>query len=525
VVTSGPGATNMITGICGAWFDSIACMFISGQVNTFEQRAGREARQVGFQETDIVDIVRPITKYAVKVERADDIRVELERATYIAREGRPGPVLIDIPLDLQRAEIDVETLPGFTPPAKPAGPDPATLRAQVGEALQMLAGAERPVLLVGGGVRIAQAEQEIALAARGLGIPIVTSWSGFDLVPFADPLHVGQFGVYGSRAANYAVQNCDVLLSVGSRLDTRQTGGEPGTFARGAKKIVVDIDASEVHKGRGLEPDLAIVSDAKTFLEVLLAALPDAARPDVDPWIERTQEWKQRYPTVLPQYYAEQPHVNPYVFIKTLSEELDEGAVVVTDCGGNLTYTLQGFEVKPDQRIVSSFGNSPMGYSLAGSIGATLGLNQDVVCIIGDGGMQVNIQELQTIMHYQLPIKIFLMNNHTYGIIQQFQDMYMGSEHVASGDDGYTVPDFIAITRAYGIEAFTVHAQENLREGIRRALQTPGPVLCEIVLPDETVLSPKLEFGNPIEDQAPLLPREEFRSNMIVPPLTEARSG
>lgn len=523
VVTSGPGATNLVTGLCGAWFDSIPCILFTGQVNTNEQKGDRPVRQVGFQETDIVSIVRSITKYATLVNRPETIRYELEKATHIARSGRAGPVLLDIPLDVQRAEIDPERLEPFVPPASSNTPGAADLRAEVEQCIPLIEAAERPVLIVGGGVRLAGAEKEIRAAVDLLGFPVVVSWSGFDLIPYKHPLYVGQFGVYGSRAANFAVQNSDLVLSVGSRLDTRQTGGKPETFARGARKILVDIDPGELHKRRGLEPDLAIVADAEAFLRALIDALPGVRRRNIEPWILRTQSWKSRYPTVQPEYSSLKEKVSPYVFVQTLSEELSEDAVVIADCGANLTWTIQSFQVKEGQRVFSTFGNSPMGYAYAASMGAAVALGKPIICLIGDGGFQLNIQELQTVYHYNLPVKAFILNNRSYGIIKQFQDLYMGSLYVGSGY-GYSCPDFVKVAQAYGIPARSITNHAEMRAAIRQVLAKPGPVVCDVVLDEKSRLLPRLEFGKPIEDQTPYLPRDEFLANMIVEPLREEKS-
>ncbi len=521
LVTSGPGATNLITGICGAWFDSIACLFLTGQVNTHEQRGPRPVRQVGFQETDIVSIVKPITKYATMIDHPERIRYELQKATYIARCGRPGPVLLDIPLDIQRADIDPNRLEGFDAPDSEDALSIQELQANVTQCVESLESAQRPVLLVGGGIRLANAQQEIRQVADRLGIPIVVSWSGFDLIAFNHPLSIGHLGVYGSRAANFTVQNSDLLLSVGSRLDTRQTGGKPSTFARQAKKIMVDIDPGELHKRRGLDADLAIAVDAKRFLQVLLESLPKKHQRAITSWVQRTQQWKRQYPTVLPEYFRQERNVNPYVFIKTLSAVLDAEAVVITDCGANLTWTIQAFEVKENQRVLSTFGNSPMGYSFAAAIGAAIGLNRTIICIIGDGGFQMNIQELQTVFHYKLPIKTFILNNHSYGIIKQFQDMYFNSVYVGSGE-GYSCPDFVKVVEAYGIATARISSHSSLTEQIHQVLRQPGPVVCDVVLNDDAKLTPRLEFGKSIEDQTPYLSREEFMSNMIVAPVPES---
>lgn len=522
--TSGPGATNMITGICCAYFDSIPTLYITGQVNITEQKGDTAVRQIGFQETDIVAMVKSVTKFAEMVQKPEDIRYFLEKAVHIAQSGRPGPVLLDIPLDIQRAEINPDTLKKYNPEENKTATDSSDiLDEKIKKTLALLKNAKRPVLLVGGGIRLARAADEARKTAELLGIPIVTTWSGFDIIPHNHPLFVGQMGVYGARGANFTVQNADVLLSVGSRLDTRITGGKPSTYARDAKKIVVDIDSAELEKQRGLTPDVPILADAKVFLERFNAALASSEKPKVPEWIARTQEWKTKYPTVLPEYYNQKNSVNAYAFIKTLAEELENDAIVVTDCGGNLTWTMQAFEVKDGQRVFSAMGNSPMGYSFPAAIGASIALNKKpIICIIGDGGMQMNIQELQTLTHQQTPIKIFVMNNHSYGIIIQFQDMYFEGRHAASRpESGYTVPDFLKIASAYGIASERIANHDEMREKIKSVLAAHHSVLCDVVLETEQRLTPKLEFGKPIEDLSPLLDRNEFRENMIIKPLEE----
>lgn len=520
MVTSGPGATNLITGICCAWFDSIPMLNISGQVNTHEQKGTSKVRQVGFQETDIVDVVRPITKFAAQLDKAENIRYLLEKATHIAKSGRPGPVLIDIPMNFQRAEIDLKTIPSFTPPQKKEYEDiGSTLQKKAKEVVKILQTAKRPVLLAGGGIRLADAQKELYELIDALGIPVVSSWSGYDLVHRTHPLYIGGHGVYGERAANFAVQNSDVYLTIGSRLDTRQTGGKPETYARESKVIMVDIDKAELDKRRGLTPHMAIQSDAKEFITTLLKEVKHIKKLDITDWVRRCQEWKQKYPVVLPEYYKEKGNVNAYVFVKTLSEELDKNAVIIPDDGGHLTWTMQAFEIKKGQRLFSAFGNSPMGYSFPAAIGASMAMGKkEVICIDGDGSLQINIQELQTLAYHKLPVKIFVLNNHGYGIIKQFQELYLDSREEATGK-GYSTPDFIKVGKAYGIKTVSIKNHAELRKKICEVLRHKGPVLCDILIESNQKLMPKLEFGKPIEDLSPLLPRKEFYKNMIVKPI------
>src|SRR3989344_7707370 len=518
MATSGPGATNLITGMCCAWFDSIPTLYITGQVNTDEQKGKSAVRQVGFQETDIVAIVKPVTKFAAMVTDPKDIKYYLDKAMCCAYEGRPGPVLLDIPMNVQRAEINPKALRSFTPPSEKKLYDRGdTLIKKVRATMRLMKHAKRPVIIVGGGVRLAGAVSEMKEFIKKSGVPVVTSWSGFDAIAYNHPLHVGQFGVYGNRAANFAVQNSDVLISVGSRLDTRQTGGKPALFARGAKRVMVDIDRAEIKKRRGFKADIEIWSDAKAFLGAINQELSHFEKPDIDSWVQKTQAWKKKYPACLPEYYTQKGSVNSYVFAKILSELLPKSAVIIPDDGGNLTWTIQAFQLKEGQRLFSAFGNSPMGYSFPASIGAALavGPKRQVVAIIGDGSFQMNIQELQTLFYYKVPSKVFILNNHSYGIIKQFQDMYFGGRHEASSPEkGYAPPDFIAIAKAYKLKTVQIKNHKELRSKIKEVLLYRGPVICDVLIADNQRLIPKLEFGKPIEDLSPELPGGEFKANM-----------
>lgn len=364
-------------------------------------------------------------------------------------------------------------------------------------ATTLLLDAKRPVVIAGVGIRYADQVEEFRVFAEKLQFPVVTSWSGLDLLPHNLSYYIGQTGVYGSRAANFAVQNADCILALGTRLDTRITGGKPETFARKAKKIVVDIDRAELYKGRGLTPDVGICRDIKDVLPHLLV------ENDVSEWLKKCQQWKKQYPTVLPEW---RKSGNPYYFIEKFSKIIPYNAIVITDCGGNLTWTMQAFSVNK-HRVFSSFGNSPMGYSLAGAIGACFATREPIYCIIGDGGLQVNIQELQTIRYYNLPIHIFVLNNHSYGIIKQFQEIYFEGRYVATTpQSGYSVPDFIKIANAYGINAKTVIDYDFKVE--------EPPHLYDVIIDDDSKLIPKLEFGRPIHDLSPLLSRSELERNM-----------
>lgn len=531
IVTSGPGATNLITGVCCSYFDSIPTLMISGQVNLWETKGEKKIRQLGFQETAIIDIVRPITKFAVLVKDPNKIRYYLDKALYIAKSGRPGPVWLDIPMNVQHAEIEPDTLKSFD--SKELEPEKIlnVLPLKIEEIIRQIGKAKRPVIIAGAGIKLGHAKREFIDALEALKIPTVSSWSGIDILPYDHPLYVGQIGVYGSRAANFSVQNSDLLLSLGSRLDTRQTGGQPKTFAREAVKVVIDIDKTELDK-QWVIPDIAIHADVKDFLTNLNPRLRDIVVPDYSAWLLLCLKWKERYPAVLPEYYEQKNSVNAYVFIEALSKKLPENAIIITDLGGNTVWTIQTFKVKRGQRLFSAMGHGPMGYAVPAAIGAAFAAPQSpIICVSGDGGFQVNIQELQTIKHYNLPIKIFVLNNKSYGIIKQFQEVYFdGSYQATIKETGYTVPDLIKVTRAYGIRAERIRNHAEIDKKITGVLKAKGPVICDVVLDEAQKLIPKLVavktgygkyISKPIEDMSPLLPREEFRQNMIVAPLEE----
>lgn len=524
LATSGPGATNLITGMCGCWFDSVPGLFITGQVNTAESVASAaqgRPRQVGFQETDIVGMVGGVTKFAAQVTDAADLRYTLEKAAYLARHGRPGPSLVDIPVNISVADVDPAAMRAFDPAELDGeGYDSAAVvAAKAAEVASLLAKAERPVLLLGMGVKVAKSEAAALALAEQLKIPVLVTWSGFDAIAHDHPLFVGHIGVYGHRGANLTVQNCDLLISLGSRLDTRITGGNLKLFARAAKKVSVDVDASELGKGRGIVIDVPVHASVADFIPALSAAAAGVVRPDVSQWLERAKQWYRRYPAVLPEYRA-QPSLNAYVVAQEISERTPEGYVTVVDEGGNLVWTIQSWQVKPGQRVISTFGNSPMGYALPAAIGAAVATRQPVSCIDGDGGFQMNIQELQTVAHYKLPVRIFLLNNRCMGIIRQFQDQYFGSRYYATTPEhGYAAPNFAAVAQGYGIPAVTVENAAELGPALDRAMASAGPILVDIHIDRDQKLNPKLEFGRPLEDMAPYLSDEEFSQNMVVEPL------
>lgn len=522
IATSGPGATNMLTGVLGAFYDSVPVLYITGQVSTFRLRRNSGVRQMGFQEADVVDIFKPATKYTVLVTDPQRIRYELEKAVYLAREGRPGPVLVDIPDNLQREEIDPEQLASFVPPQQNLG-NPGNLRELVSRCIHLLNEAHRPIVILGWGVRLAGAEEETLTLLNGLGVPVMPTWATRDLIPSSHPLMVGSFGTHGTRYGNFAVQNADLILSLGSRLDTHHTGSPITSFAREAKKILLDIDPHELNKfkGHGIDEDLLLIqADVKDFIQVFNTLKDQVNIPELSPWKKTIAHWKARYP-ICPAAYYEEEEVNPYVFFRGLSQEAAEGEIFFADTGCGLAWMMQSLEFKKDQRCFSAFNYTPMGYALPASIGASLALGKRrIICVSGDGGLQMNIQEMVTGVYHNLPVKIFLINNHGYSMIQQTQEQWLSSRYEASTvEGGLGFPDFEKIAESYGFTVVRICRNRGITEKIREVLTSPGPVLCNMEINPRHRVIPQVKFGRPIEDPEPFLDRQEFLENMLVQPL------
>lgn len=519
IATSGPGATNMLTGVCCSYYDSIPTLYITGQVSTFRSKGNSGIRQLGFQETDVTAIFRPITKYAVRVSDPKKIRYELQKAVHIAHSGRPGPVLIDIPDNLQRMEVNPKSLRSFVP--KDDKKNYRLLDARVEKCLGLLHQAKRPVIILGWGVNLSGAGKEALKFVEKSGFPVAPTWALRYLFPVNHPQLIGAFGTHGTRYGNFAVQNADLILSIGARLDTRQAGSPHWTFARGAKRIVVDIDPSELKKFKKLKMkiDLEVNADAKDFLELLNRKITGIKLPGISPWQRKIAQWKEKFPVFRKEYFKENG-VNPYAFIKMLSDQALSKDVIFADTGCSLAWLLQAFEFKKGQRLFSAFNNTPMGYSLPASIGASFAVNKkQVLCVTGDGGLQMNIQELITAVKHKLPIKIFLFNNHGYGMIRQTQDQWFCSQYEASTvDSGLAFCDFIKVAKAYGYQTVNIVKAKDMQKGIRTTLRAKGPVLCNIEMHLGHSVVPQVKFGRALEDGEPLLDRKDFFDCMIVRP-------
>lgn len=525
--TSGPGSTNTLTGLCCAWMDSTPVLFISGQVSRKDYTDGKTIRQLGVQQINIIDMVRPVTKYVVFVDDPNLIRYHLEKAAYLSRAERPGPVWLDIPQDVQMAEIDPESLVGFTPEDNSENLKEWVPRLQ--EIVQKLENALRPILIIGNGVRLAHAEKELEELIEKLKFPVITTWNAIDLIHTDHPLYVGRSGVFGQYGANFAVANSDMILSLGSRLDSRQTGTNRGTFAREATKIVVDIHSHELKKEL-IDIDVPICADVKDFLKKLKKILNDFKGKKIEGWVNQCQDWKKKYSTVLPEYFQQNSCVNSYVFIDVLCDELEANDIVITDMGTSLSCTMQTFKVKKGQRLFTNTGFAPMGYGLPAAIGAWFASGgKRIICITGDGGLQMNIQEFQTLVHYKIPLKIFILNNKEYVTIKHTQDAYFQSRYVASEPiSGYSAPSFSNVAKAYGLDSEVISNHSELKDKLKKVLSKPGCTVCEVMMPRSQPLIPILLqhrrsdgtiVTDPIERLSPYLSEQEFLQNMIVKPL------
>ena len=518
--TSGPGATNLITGIACSYFDSIPNLHITGQVNLNEQRGGMPgtlgSRQIGFQETDIVSISKPVTKKSVQLKKADDIYKVLDDLYNCANSDRKGPVLLDLPMCLQRKGVVHKKN------SKVKAKSKISRVSDIESIYKLLKKSSRPVILTGGGVRYSNAVKEFNSLIKALKIPVVSSWSGVDTIDSRNKLYFGHVGVYGSRAANFIVQNSDCLLSLGSRLDTRITGGKPETFIREGKLIMVDIDKGELSKRRGLKPYLEVNEDCKIFINKLYKKITTEkfSFSKENNWNKYCNQLRLKYPTVCKSFKESKNFINPYLFVEALSDILNKNDIVIPDDGGHLTWFMQAFKTKLGQRIFSAFGNSPMGYSFPASIGASIAKNKKrVICIDGDGSFQINMQELQTVVNEKLPIKIFIFNNGGYGIIKQFQSLYLGKRYNASGI-GVSAPNYKKIAKAYDIKYFSVNKDKDSKRIIKKALSIKNACIIEVFIHPNQKINPKLAFGCPIEDLEPRLARSEFLKQMIIKPIT-----
>lgn len=539
-VTTGPGGTNALTGVLGGWLDSIPMYIISGQVRYDTtarfalQYTGTPLRSMGDQEYDIVKSVTPMTKYAVMIEDPMQIRYALEKAWHLATTGRPGPVWIDIPVNFQGGFVETDDLLGYDPTEDDALLPPPVGGDMIQKVLSAITQAERPVIHAGYGIRLSQGYNVFRSVIDKLNIPVVTYWNAIDLIEDDHPLYVGRAGNMGDRPGNWAIQNADLVIAIGTRISIRQVGYNWTTWARAAKVIMVDIDQAELKKPT-LHVDLPIWADAKDFLTQLDRAITNTPVFTNSIWLEACQNWKKNYPVVQPRQWEENgTTANVYAFVRYMSQHLPEQSLTAVSNGACCVVGHQTYVIKKGSRFANNSAVASMGYGLPAAIGTCIaGRRRETICLEGDGSIMMNLQELQTIITNRLPIKIFLINNSGYHSIRITQSNLF-SEHckVGIGEESgdLSFPDFHKIAEAFGYPYYEAHSNAQMKQVVNQVLDLEGPVFCEIFTDTEQRWEPKsntkrLEDGTlvspPLEDLAPFLPREELREIMFIPLMEE----
>lgn len=545
-VTTGPGGTNAITGVLGGWLDSIPMLVISGQVryDTTARSTGLNIRAMGDQEFDITKAVDCMTKYSEMVIDPKRIRYCLEKALYLAKTGRPGPCWLDIPLNVQGATVETDELEGFDSAEVEALKVPSIEDSVIADIIDKVSNAKRPVLYAGNGIRISGGYEVFKRVVNKLNIPVVTGWDSIDAIYDEHPLYVGRGGIMGDRPGNFAVQNSDLVLSIGNRLSIRQVGYSWTTWAREAYVIMNDIDADELKKPT-LHVDMPVWGDAKELLEKLDKAIDEPVFMGMD-WLATCDHWKHRYPVVQDKHYEDKNHTNVYAFIKELSKRTKEGQITVVGNGSACVVGSHGYVIKEDSRFIINSAVASMGYDLPAAIGACVAEHgdkalygrslsdesvEDIILVTGDGSIQMNLQELQTIIHHKMPMKIFVINNEGYHSIRQTQTNLFNKNFVGIGPESgdLSFPELKKLAEAYGYPYYGCDGNEHLTETIEKVLGCEGPVICEIFVSTVQNFEPKsatkrLEDGSlfspPLEDLGPFLDREEFYSNMIIKPIS-----
>ena len=501
MATSGPGATNLLTGIGSCYFDSVPAVFITGQVNRREQKGDQHIRQLGFQETNIIEMAKPITKAVWQINDPGQVPHVMQQAFFLATSGRPGPVLVDIPMDIQGAEINAATPVSLTAEALPT---PASKLFE--DILCQLSVAQRPMVLVGGGIRSANAVHLLRQFVDIVQIPVVNSLLAVDVLPYQHPLRIGLLGTYGNRWANLAMGRTDLLLVLGSRLDIRQTGSDVASFKADRVVYHVDIEEGEINNRlKGCKP---VISHLHSFLTTLVDLVSKRHWTERRDWISQIQDLRKKWPDT--HEIQDVSGINPNIFMHALSQYSKQASVYVVDVGNHQMWAAQSLELGASQRFLTSGGMGAMGFALPAAVGASFATGKPVVMIAGDGGMQVNIQELQTIAHHKLPIKMAVLNNKSLGMVRQFQQSYF-YERYPSTYWGYSAPDFSDVARAYRIESQTVSDFQSLPYALENMWMKPqAPFLLQVLIDDFANAYPKIAFGHPMTEMEPFPKPQEM---------------
>lgn len=523
LVTTGPASMNALAGMAGSWINSTPIMVLSGQVRRQIIADYSKIRQYGPQEINTVDVVRPITKYAVTIMDPEKIRYEMEKAYYYATSGRPGPVWLDFPLDVQAAMIDEQNLVGFTPEFDDKVLSGQALVDAVKQVVDALRQSRRPLLLGGNGIQISRSVHLLKELMETYSLPLVAPYTAPDLMPESHPMNMGVFGTNGQRRANFTVQNADLVLSLGSGLCVTKTGFDYKNFATKAKKIFVDVDEGQLYH-QNLVPDLGIQADVKDFMAELVRQLKGTGYRPSEKWLQVCANWKARYPVMVPEYYVDSGFVNSYVFMDVLSNLLAENDILVPGNGLDSVSFYQAFKFKTGQRYLINGNWGSMGWDLPLAVGACVARKGRVICVTGDGSLQWNVQELMTISHNRLPVFIFAFNNSGYASIRATQNNFFEGRKVgADQNSGVGNPDFKKLAEAYGITYARIEKNDDIEPVVQKLLKQSGPVFCEVSVALDQFIFPRASSfrredgtleSRPLHDMAPFLPREEIWENM-----------
>ncbi|MEQ8225353.1 MAG: thiamine pyrophosphate-binding protein, partial [Candidatus Eremiobacterota bacterium] len=527
LITTGPGGTNALTGVIGQWLDSIPAIYISGQVKTstlVDTYGNKKLRQIGDQEINIIDIVKPVTKYAVSIRRPEEIKYHLDKAIKIATTPRFGPVWIDIPLDIQAANINKNSLLNYNPEEDEIKPNINKINSGIDTLIRKIKESKKPLLVAGHGIRLANAQKDFYKLLNKLKIPVVTTFNGFDLVPSEYPYFAGRIGTIGTRAGNFALQNADLVIFLGTRNNIRQVSYNWKDFAKNAFKVVVDIDENELNKPT-LISDLAIHSDIKYFLTKLNERILNKLFGNYSLWFKWCNERVKKYPVVLDSYKTKKGKINPYYFVEELTKNSSEKEIFVAGNGSACVCLFQSGFVKKGHRAFWNSGCASMGYDLPAAIGAAItGKGKDIICLAGDGSLMMNLQELAVMAYHKLPIKLFIFNNDGYISIKQTQDNFFGRRCGCDPLSGVAFPNFKELAASFGIRYFSIKNNILLKKDLEKILKIKGGYICEVFLDNNYKFAPKVSseklldgriISKPLEDMWPFLDRKEFEAESV----------
>tara|TARA_A100001015_G_scaffold309118_1_gene407969 strand:+ start:2338 stop:4089 length:1752 start_codon:yes stop_codon:yes gene_type:complete len=509
--TSGPGILNLLQGMACSYFDSVPSLYISGAPVINQIRKNKNIRQIGFQEMEVVDLVKPITKYAVLIKNKNKVEEEFTKAINIAFEGRMGPVLIDLPDDLQRDNCSTSSRKKYFIKKKTF--KNYNLNKLSNKTVRLIQNSKRPLILIGNGVKLSKSKLLVDKLIKKYKIPYACSWATIDEFNSKDNLNAGTFGVAATRYGNFAIQNSDLLLCLGLRLSSQIIGSNQFNFSPNSKKILVEIDKNELNSHRLPKINIKINSDVRIFLKNLVSKKLVIKKNQFEKWRKKLIFLKSQYPVVEPKHYLKKDYVNPYAFFGELSKNIKKNSILIPDASANLIWCMQGFQRYKDTKVFTALNHSPMGYSVAASVGAFFGnQKKDIISIIGDGSMPMNIQELETIKNYKVNVKIFVINNSGYGLIKQTQETWLKSNYAGvDKKSGLSLPDNKKISKAYGIKSIFLKNNKEMKNKLKKILKMKGPLIIDLNINPRTRVSPKIEFGNPLHDMSPKLPKNELK--------------